>query len=297
MSDFQDDPTQGKTRTNHESRESEIAERPDSSLRETLGVKTSRMSILGEMHGKGDALISYSPINSESIESLNESLKKITITDLNEEARKILYEEIKEACSHLLSKMMNRHELNLESLSNLSEVLSDPELQALLDTLGSFSLGNLGADILKSLPEIDRFEGASYLERIITPEKSHKDILSEIFLQEYYPQDPISRFLYNLDADIKEALFEVDEFFVQYWNGKRKKTFSSSKEKALYLKEKAVKIKRKKQRVKKNITLLIGLAIFSLSLLIFRVFEVSNFKALIMSFFLALGGSLLKYRH
>jgi len=293
MNDFQDDPNQAKKRAEANAKSQETESIPQSPLREASGVKASRMSILEDMHEGKESIIKYK-LNTESMDLLCESLLSIKIHDLNEESRKMLYAEIKDACSQILSKLAHKKEISLESLGNLSEVLSASDFQALLDTYGSFSLGVIGVDILNALPEIDRFEGAAYLERIIAPEGKHKEILSDPFLAEQYDSDPIARLLFNLEADIKEALLEVDEFFEQYWNGKRRKPFKSVKEKAEYLKLKALKIKKKKEKAKNAVLSFHSFIIFVLCFFILGFFGADELIRITLSVLAGVGGYFLR---
>lgn len=114
--------------------------------------------------------------------------------------------EIIETCAHLLARGIRVKSASSDLLRELGDLLSDPELQELVKIYGALFVSNLNTDILRSMPEVDRFESAPIAASIFGDEERVLEFLREETKREIdRPADIFSRLIEASASGMEEA--------------------------------------------------------------------------------------------
>ena len=118
-----------------------------------------------------------------------------------------LDDEVLEAVAQILARSARRGELRIEGLNALAEVLSDPDVAALISEFGDFFVESLGHDIIMGLPPLERFEGAALL---VEKFQCGSEVVNPLKKQVEEGSDPIFNLLNNLANALEGVILAIE---------------------------------------------------------------------------------------
>lgn len=157
-----------------------------------------------------DVVAIASAYKSTGTESLETIIKKADPEFDDGSIHSFLKDEIIETCAHLLARAIRKGQLSSQVLAELGDLLSNPEIQGVIQAYGAMFVANLHLDILKSLPEIDRFETAPILSSIFGSEEEVLRYLKDEISKEQ-GLDPATRIIDSASIALQDAAKKIEE--------------------------------------------------------------------------------------
>ncbi len=119
--------------------------------------------------------------------------------------------ELIETCAHLIHQNVHAGALSANLIGQLGDILSDPDLQSLIETYGIMFLANMNLDILYSLPEVDRFEVAPVLVNMFGSEQEVLTYLKDEIEREMMYGDPVTGVINAASLQLQDAAKIIEE--------------------------------------------------------------------------------------
>lgn len=125
--------------------------------------------------------------------------------------RSFVKEELIESCAYLIHQNVHSGTLKANILEQLGDILSDPELQGIIQTYGVMFVANMNLDILNSLPEVDRFDVAPALVKMFGSEQEILQYLKKEIEREMMYADPVTRVINAASVQLQDAAKIIEE--------------------------------------------------------------------------------------